>query len=1196
MKLKSCILFLWSKRNIGILFFVLLACSGYSQEVIFADYFDIKTSSPAGSVVTGKIHLKRNKDVLVTPVPVGYNFELTTDPSGLFDLTNKWDTVGKMQGLLIGELSIKNGQTTPTLPTSYNLTISLKNNQQVLASQQITVHIVDTTTWEKLFEYYKAETISNSRLYGRFTLSDVAIQSLITEVNLNNGMITSVNNLYSALPENTSGLDNKLKDMAKHIGAMGYAYANQNSTHYQSASLRQAIYKAARYYMNYLPIFGDDISNPIGSAIGDGYHGLRFSHGRLSVGTTTHQWVLVDALGAPLVQVMDHVIADIHNNNPDAIALQESIYRFYQHYLSLVPTRRAMINNSRWRDIADTSRNEGAWADANIHHRMRSLMAMGVIWADYNRPMTYVPYWYDDWNNGTPFAGLTLSKGWSPRGIILDLRHWCTKIYCKTYQYAQSGFHPDGTITHHSAYGASDVALFAYGFEWASLTNYAIEYFKETPYPFGNSTYQFFTDLIKYTYPHIIYKQQLDYVVAGRSFSSDMRGFTIGKIVAQSNKLIANKLPSTVIQNEAVLVALKNALNNNSQQQNSSVAFWNAHYLVHRRENNMKNFFFSVRQKSTRSAGAEDFGSIRRSWHAGSGVFQLRVDGAEYTKAVLDEYDWHILPGVTEEWRTDAMPTGRASLAGPGLSAHSGVVADGEQAMAAHLYDPAPGMSDLGFNITSGNVPSYAIAKANKSYHMVNGWGTAIGSNILRKSAGQGLEIVTCVDQSKQDTTIYYSVNSAPEVSLPHTASHNLTLTMTGPTWLHHDNKGYLIFPKTNQDLLIKTGTHINPTLGGTSDNFIIAIGHGTTPNQTTLNGYHYVLVGDVVKDSMPFIMNQYLADNYIEIKEGRCHAVYNHANKVAEVAFYAADTAFLDNTQSTWIRANKAALILEKEGVNDIQLTVSDPMHDINNSSIELEVSLNLMPGTYHTEIHGFDTIAGEVAIVTALANGGSRIVINLPNTGDELIYGYQELVYAGAPITLTVPKMNVAVLPLELLLFNVQKGEKEMTSEITWETNANWDRSHFEVEWSNEKALSFSKIGTVTTENNQLFSTNNQYLYVHENPTAGVNYYRLKMIDKNGAFEYSDIRAIEFDDVWGNVEVLPNPTTGNSVIVFEKLNQQALLQLYDAVGKMLWEKKLQTGITKAKIELSTLPAGVYWLRLLDENGYLKTFKLEKI
>ncbi|MBI9063649.1 MAG: hypothetical protein JEZ14_16830, partial [Marinilabiliaceae bacterium] len=385
------------RRLINVLILLIIVLSTQAQEVIFADYFDIKTNTGKNEQVTGKIHLKRNKDVLTQPVPDSYHFEIIKDPSGLFQLQTNHDKVGQMEGLLVGELSLKDAKVTPKKPVDYTLIVALKSGKRILVKKDITVHVVETTMLDYLSEFYKEETIKTSRLYGRKKLSDKKVKTLVDEVEANDGAMPSVSPIYSKPVDQIHKIEDEWEKVANHIGGLGYAYANNQSSWYHSPQLYQAITTAAIKYMNAIPVFGDEIVEPIGDEVGDGFQGLGES-GHLSHGFVTHQWRLVDGLGAPLVHIMPALQKDLKKGEPEAIALQEAIYRFYQVFLSVTPTRRVMNNDEqRWRNISDTLYSEGAWSDANTSHRMRSLMVMGIVWGDYNRPITYVPYWYDNY-------------------------------------------------------------------------------------------------------------------------------------------------------------------------------------------------------------------------------------------------------------------------------------------------------------------------------------------------------------------------------------------------------------------------------------------------------------------------------------------------------------------------------------------------------------------------------------------------------------------------------------------------------------------------------------------------------------------------------------------------------------------------------------------------------------------------------
>ena len=159
--------------------------------------------------------------------------------------------------------------------------------------------------------------------------------------------------------------------------------------------------------MNNVPIEGNDViidGNSIGEELGDGYSRLA-ENGYVANNFLTHQWRTSDALGAALIHIWPELIEDRANGKQEADDLYNATHRFYQHVFSIVPNNRRMDTlSARWGDIAGENYSEGAWSDANLHHRLRTLQLMPILWADYNKPITYVPYWYDDYFK-IPFDG-----------------------------------------------------------------------------------------------------------------------------------------------------------------------------------------------------------------------------------------------------------------------------------------------------------------------------------------------------------------------------------------------------------------------------------------------------------------------------------------------------------------------------------------------------------------------------------------------------------------------------------------------------------------------------------------------------------------------------------------------------------------------------------------------------------------------
>ncbi len=98
-------------------------------------------------------------------------------------------------------------------------------------------------------------------------------------------------------------------------------------------------------------------------------------------------------------------------------------------------------------------------------------------------------------------------------------------------------------------------------------------------------------------------------------------------------------------------------LKKNTYEYSGTNAYWVNEYLVHRHGENEKPFYASLKLKSERTVGAEDFDKkVRKSWYMGYGILPVKVQGDEYSERVLSNFDWHALPGLTEEWRTDPLP------------------------------------------------------------------------------------------------------------------------------------------------------------------------------------------------------------------------------------------------------------------------------------------------------------------------------------------------------------------------------------------------------------------------------------------------------------------------------------------------------------------------------------------------------------
>jgi len=122
-------------------------------------------------------------------------------------------------------------------------------------------------------------------------------------------------------------------------------------------------------------------------------------------------------------------------------------------------------------------------------------------------------------------------------------------------------------------------------------------------------------------------------------------------------------------------------------------------------------------------------------------------------------------------------------------------------------------------------------------------------------------------------------------------------------------------------------------------------------------------------------------------------------------------------------------------------------------------------------------------------------------------------------SPIWYTRNDASGGPLPVKLNSFTVQKINN--SAKITWSTEQETNSSHFIVERSVD-GRTWNTIATVAAAGNS--SHRIDYAIYDNAPMRGINYYRLKQLDKDAKYDYSDIKKALFNSNY-TAEVVPNP-----------------------------------------------------------------------
>jgi hypothetical protein len=181
---------------------------------------------------------------------------------------------------------------------------------------------------------------------------------------------------------------------------------------------------------------------------------------------------------------------------------------------------------------------------------------------------------------------------------------------------------------------------------------------------------------------------------------------------------------------------------------------------------------------------------------------------------------------------------------------------------------------------------------------------------------------------------------------------------------------------------------------------------------------------------------------------------------------------------------------------------------------------------------------------------------------------------------------------LPVELIHFDAQAAANR-TADLHWATASELNNNYFDVERSYD-AIHWEWVGNVTGN-----GTTNQltdYSFTDKSIATSQNmaYYRLKQVDFDGAFEYSNERVVRFD---GKVEKLaiaayPNPFN-NEVTILANTNEPYSIEVTDINGLLLLAIDNAKSHTH-RLDLTEWTSGVYIVNVTSSQGtkYLKVIK----
>ena len=189
------------------------------------------------------------------------------------------------------------------------------------------------------------------------------------------------------------------------------------------------------------------------------------------------------------------------------------------------------------------------------------------------------------------------------------------------------------------------------------------------------------------------------------------------------------------------------------------------------------------------------------------------------------------------------------------------------------------------------------------------------------------------------------------------------------------------------------------------------------------------------------------------------------------------------------------------------------------------------------------------------------------------------------------------VQVGPMEARLFDFNAESRTQDAHLTWSTQQAYNVSHFIVEHSLD-GMDYETLGMVKAGEDS--ESQQDYDFIHQKPLQGLHYYRLRLVDPNGRYDFSPVRILRFgEEAQGLYTVYPNPGDGRFNFEF-MLKDKADIQLHilNLNGQSLRQLDLgrgQAGRYVQQVALGELAPGIYVYRLsINGKSYLGKLTIE--
>ena len=176
---------------------------------------------------------------------------------------------------------------------------------------------------------------------------------------------------------------------------------------------------------------------------------------------------------------------------------------------------------------------------------------------------------------------------------------------------------------------------------------------------------------------------------------------------------------------------------------------------------------------------------------------------------------------------------------------------------------------------------------------------------------------------------------------------------------------------------------------------------------------------------------------------------------------------------------------------------------------------------------------------------------------------------------------------LPVEYQYWNAYWKSEGRSVVLDWTTASETNNDYFEIQRSFDSKNYYS-IGKVDGAGTTTFQTSYRYTdeafnYILADATTV--YYRLKQVDLDGVYNFSEVRTLKLNTTEPSLSIYPNPASEEVSINFQvPPGEQYTLKITDLLGKTVWSQPTGQSSGNVSLPVQYWQPGLYFVEI--SNG----------